>query len=92
MDKDQTTILSMLAGDGVVTATFRPVLSAEQYSELLGIARNGFETSQELCDAIQGASAKWGVECIIDGCCTPRNFAKKCARGGAVYRVSAPEI
>ena len=60
-----STHLDLLTSAGVLSVTFTPALTPENYTELATIVRET-DTADELKLAVQQAAIRWGREVVID--------------------------
>jgi hypothetical protein len=63
----QSTSLKLLCSDGGCTVTFTPLLTSDQYNELLAIVELDISLA-ELADYLEKVAAKWRVRLDIEAC------------------------
>lgn len=61
-----TTTLHLLTRDGAITATFTPLLTAEQYDRLLQEIEAG-DTREKLTMLLTTLAQGWGCQVVVDG-------------------------
>ena len=63
------TRLKLLASDGQITVAFEPMLTTEQYAELLTICADNLLSRQDFCDLLREAAERWEVTFSADWPC-----------------------
>ena len=64
----QETSISLLTREGGLRATFRPALSAQQYSQLLNAIRHDGDTIVEMSALLHKLGSSWDCQVMIDTC------------------------
>ena len=61
--QENSTSLRLLATDGQLDVTFRPMLTAGQYSSLLPLANSTSRSADQLGEDLHKLAQCWGIAC-----------------------------